>query len=213
MSFGTYAAITPAARHVVVEHAMRRLPRHVSLMERDKALPLDLDNVLCADLLAAETAESGTAMLVEQFPSPERLGATSPEGHFVHQLLLPFRYDQQAAGAPITKSSPRKEGSPRRVFSPASEWLYLKVYGMPRSLDRILLEVMEPAVRDLIAAGVAGIFIAVKTEARGKCSSGAAAPGRRSDQPRAAALPVSARRSEHIAPFIALQRPLDGTCR
>ena len=117
----------------VTAHLRRRLriPRHVSLLESDKALPLDLDNVLCAELLAAEAAGTESLTLVEQFPAAEQLCATSPEGHFVHELLLPFRNDR-GGDANFSPPLPILQVVARR-FPPASEWLYAKIYGSPRS--------------------------------------------------------------------------------
>jgi hypothetical protein len=66
------------------------IPRHVGLVDGDKVLPLDLGNVLCADVLAAEAATATSITLVEWFPAVGQHCATAPEGHFVHELLLPF---------------------------------------------------------------------------------------------------------------------------
>jgi hypothetical protein len=66
------------------------IPRHVGLVDGDKVLPLDLDNVLCADVLAAEAATATSITLVEWFPAAGQHYAAAPEGHFVHELLLPF---------------------------------------------------------------------------------------------------------------------------
>jgi lantibiotic biosynthesis protein len=128
----------------------RGIPRHVSLLERDKALPLDLDNVLCAEVLAAEAAGSDSITLIEQYPCADRLYATSPEGRFVHELLLPFRNDANRGSAPLPR--PATVGRPRVAtwrFSPGGEWLYAKIYASPRNLDRILVEAVAPAIRAL----------------------------------------------------------------
>ena len=42
-----------------------------------------------------------------------------------------------------------------RRFAPASEWLYAKIYGSPRVLDRILVEAVQPAIRELQPSGLA----------------------------------------------------------
>ena len=109
----------------------RRIPRHVSLLVHDKALPLDLDNVLCAELLAAEALGADSITLMEQFPTADQLRASSREGHFVHELLLPFR-NERSGDVDMSPPSPPLQVAARR-FPPASEWLYAKIYGSPRS--------------------------------------------------------------------------------
>jgi thiopeptide-type bacteriocin biosynthesis protein len=42
-----------------------------------------------------------------------------------------------------------------RRFAPASEWLYAKIYGSPAILDRILVEAVQPAIRELQRSGLA----------------------------------------------------------
>ena len=142
----------------------RRIPRHVGLLQHDKALLLDLDNVLCEDVLASEALRFETMTLIEQFPSSDQLCAIGPEGRFVHELLLPFR---AVTKRPVTKTASRREisgaGSGRtvetekavaRVFPPGGEWFYAKIYGSPRSLDGLLTGAAMPVIQELRSAGL-----------------------------------------------------------
>ncbi len=84
-------ALSAAFAAVAELRRNRRIPRHAGLLGVDNTLPLDLNNILCTDLLAAEAVKSDSITLIECFPPVGRLCASSPDGHFVHNLILPFR--------------------------------------------------------------------------------------------------------------------------
>ena len=130
----------------------RRLPRHVLLTEADMALPLDLENVLCADVLAAE-ARRGPVTLVEQFPAAEELCATGPEGRFAHELIVPLRRTDGPPGASVTQPHrPRALGrSP--AFPPGEPWLTASIFASESTLDRQLATLVGPLIRHLRATG------------------------------------------------------------
>jgi lantibiotic biosynthesis protein len=136
----------------------RGIPRHVGLLQHDKTLMFDLDNALCADVLASEASRLDEMALIERFPAAERLCATGPEGRFAHELLLPFR---KVAKAVAIKEASRagsgaliSAGKPvTRAFPPGGEWLYAKIYGSPRRLDGFLAEAAVPVIDALRSAG------------------------------------------------------------
>jgi lantibiotic biosynthesis protein len=137
----------------------RRIPRHVGLLQRDKALLFDLDNVLCVDVLASEALRFETMTLIEQFPSPDRLCAIGPEGRFVHEVLLPFRavtkaVSRQEISGAGSRTPMAAEKAVERVFPPGGEWFYAKIYGSPRSLDSLLTGAAMPVIRELRSAGL-----------------------------------------------------------
>ena len=132
----------------------RRLPRHVLMIEWDRALPLDLDNVLCADVLAAEIRR-GPVTLVEQFPTAEQLCATGPEGHFMHELIVPIQQigSSQSTNAREPPRGKRVLGRPP-AFPPGQSWLSAAIYGSEAMLDRLLISMIAPLVQNLRSTGV-----------------------------------------------------------
>jgi hypothetical protein len=149
------AAIQPGTKDAVSAmqrlRAARRLPRHVLLTETDMALPLDLDNVLCADVLAAE-GRRGPVTLVEQFPAAEGLCATGPEGRFAHELIVPMRRAGEAASGAVERPRPRLAGR-APAFPPADRWLTASIFASESTLDRRLASLVGPLVQELRVAG------------------------------------------------------------
>ena len=148
------AAIQPGTKDTVSAmqrlRAARRLPRHVLLTEADMALPLDLDNVLCADVLTAE-ARRGPVTLVEQFPAAEELCATGPEGRFAHELIVPMR----RTGEPTSVAVAERPRLPGRApaFVPGDQWLMASIFASESTLDRRLASLVGPLVQELRASG------------------------------------------------------------
>lgn len=127
-----------------------KLPRWITLADDDNRLPVDLDNPLSADCLLHELTGQNEARLQELWPAPEQLLAAGPEGHFRHELVVPFL--GPPADAKVAWSRPPVTASHRK--SPGSDWLYLKMYTHPAGADRLLTEVMGPMTRDWADRGV-----------------------------------------------------------
>lgn len=132
----------------------RRLPRYVALADDDNELLIDLDNVLSVEALAHQVRSHRSAALVEMFPGPDELCVSSPEGRFVHEVVVPFI--QSGTAEPVSVGAPRRTGnSVRRRFPPGSEWLYAKLYGGTATADHVLSQVVGPMVRSALASGAA----------------------------------------------------------
>jgi thiopeptide-type bacteriocin biosynthesis protein len=142
--------------------AERRLPRHVALADRDHQLIIDLDNVLSVEALAHQLRGRRQAVLVEMFPDPDALCVTGPEGHFAHELVVPFiqaappRPEPDSAAPQATRSL-----VPRR-FPPGSEWLYAKLYTGTGTADQLLNHVVGPLVRSSLASGAADAWFFIR---------------------------------------------------
>ena len=128
----------------------RGLPRHVLLLEGDMALPLDLENVLCAEVLAVE-ARRGPVTLVEQFPAADQLCASGPEGHFIHEIILPVRrtVDLDSTSGHVPQRSSNRHFGRSPAHPPAESWLTAAIYGSKATLDRFLLSTISPLVERL----------------------------------------------------------------
>ncbi len=139
----------------------RGLPRWVVFQEGDNYLPVDLENALSVDAFVHVLKRGSQAILVEMYPPPDQMCASSPEGMFHHELNVPF-VRKVATGASTTspmtepKRVPEFEGNGGRrlrMLPPGSEWLYVKLYGGTGALDEILTTAMHPLVRNLTESG------------------------------------------------------------
>jgi thiopeptide-type bacteriocin biosynthesis protein len=142
----------------------RNLPRWVLFAQRDASLPVDLDNPLSVDAFVHILKRAGGATLLEMYPGPEELCVTGPEGRFQHELRVPF------VTQPSTPDSERRASTERgrqiwvtrnstvdpkmRTFPPGSEWLYVKLYGGPATLDEILTRELPALLRAAFSGGL-----------------------------------------------------------
>jgi thiopeptide-type bacteriocin biosynthesis protein len=129
----------------------RELPRWLALQEGDNSLIIDLDNALAVDAFAQMLKGRPSAMLVETFPSPDRICVESSEGHFYHEFDIPFvrkRQNSTVKGG-LTRSVDLAASAGRKIraLPPGSDWLFLKLYGGEGALDNILTTAVLPLVR------------------------------------------------------------------
>jgi thiopeptide-type bacteriocin biosynthesis protein len=137
--------------------AARRMPRFVALEDGDNQLPVDLDNVLAVETLVQLIKDRPEATLVEHSPGPEALCADSPEGHFVHELVVPFvrshpERAERPTAPPVEVSRPSRL---ERSFPPGAEWLYLKLFTGAATADRLLTGTVAPLVKSALSSGAA----------------------------------------------------------
>jgi thiopeptide-type bacteriocin biosynthesis protein len=145
-----------AARRAAVD-ALRerfRLPRRVVVSVGDNDLPVDLDTDGGRDLLGHEGRRGGLT-LEELYPGPDGLVATSPEGTFAHEVVVPLVRKAPVPQA-IRPSLDRAVGPDEGVeatFPPGSEWLTAKVYTGKATADLVLREVVAPLVAEVVGDG------------------------------------------------------------
>lgn len=132
----------------------RGMPRLVALRVSDMELVVDFDNILSIDAFVAEAKQREFARLFEVHPKCDRFWSKGPEGHFVHQLVVPL-LRETAANAQATRLEHKSTAGGTRAFLPGSEWLYAKLYCGTATADEVLRRVVGPVVRRAIEAGVA----------------------------------------------------------
>ncbi len=128
-------------------------PRWLLLAEGDNELPIDLDNPLAVASFAQLLRGMTTATLFEQFPAPDALGVTAPDGRYVHEIQL---FYARPAAPVVTATTPaRASAAPlQRSFPPGSAWLYLKYYAGSSVQDALLRE-LAPVLHALVESGAA----------------------------------------------------------
>jgi lantibiotic biosynthesis protein len=142
--------------------AERRLPRYVTLADRDKWLVIDLDNVLSVAALAHQLRGRRQAMLVEMFPDPDALCVTGPEGRFVHEMVVPFVQPAPPRPGPGNAAPQATRSLVRRRFPPGSEWLYAKLYTGTGTADQVLNHLVGPLVQSSLDSGAADAWFFVR---------------------------------------------------
>jgi thiopeptide-type bacteriocin biosynthesis protein len=128
----------PAAAFAAFQkwRAARGLPRHAALVDADRVLPFDFDNVLSVEMFLDLLGKQRVATLVELFVSEaSELFARGPEGSFRGEIIVPFVNTLPRAGR--RAAAPAVAGWDRS-FAPGSEWLYMKFYAGPSTVDRLL---------------------------------------------------------------------------
>ena len=144
--------------------AQRHLPRWLAVADYDNILPVDFDNVLSVEMFVHLVRSREEAILTEVFPGPDELCASGPEGRFVHELVVPFVRTAEAGKLPSEgtgKSVANKPGKAipsflaARTFPPGSEWLFAKLYTGVTTADRVLCEIFEPLIRQVLDSGAA----------------------------------------------------------
>lgn len=130
----------------------RGLPRFVVLADADNHLLVDLDQILWVETLHHLVSGRDTFTLTECFPDPDQALLEAPEGRFAHELVIPFEASPVNAKEPqALPPLPRTQDLP--VYTPGSDWLYLKLYCGPASADRLLVD-LEGLLRSSKAEGL-----------------------------------------------------------
>lgn len=166
----------------------RDLPRYVLLTDGDNMLPLDLQNPLCVDSFVTLVRERGGIILTEQFPNPDELCVYSPEGAFVHELIVPFvktdgetrrhrdSENESRFSNNLVKETPILETetslrhcvtaslrlNAKRRFAPGSEWLYIKLYTGTSTTDQILRDTIVEIKEKVIEAKLADSWFFIR---------------------------------------------------
>jgi thiopeptide-type bacteriocin biosynthesis protein len=151
----TLRARTRAARFAAVQKLREksRMPRHVLVIDGDNQLPIDLENVLAVEALAALVKERPGQTFGEIAPGPDEAILRGPDGRFQHEIVVPFQREPRSVEAQSAARSTRPQPAPHRVFVPGSEWLYAKLYSGTATADQVLRDMIAPLVAAQRAAG------------------------------------------------------------
>ncbi len=134
-------------RAVRVWRARRRLPQVVAVLDNESSLPVDFDNALSVESFVLLVRGRERVTLVELFPAPHETAAHSPEGAFLHQLIVPFIKSGRVTKPTVERRAADRaivERGCRRTFPPGSEWLYAKLYTGHATADTVLREMVQP---------------------------------------------------------------------
>jgi lantibiotic biosynthesis protein len=138
--------------------AANRVPRFVAAVgeDGDNELPVDFRNPASVDVLLhmLRQPDAATIRLLELFPGPDDLCVNGPEGKYRHEIIVPLLSTRAPSEIPKRVRRATVDEGFRRTFPPASEWLYLKLYGGQASADALLRETIRPLVVSARAEGL-----------------------------------------------------------
>lgn len=154
--FAEVAAGTQASgfRRLQEWRRRRHLPRVVAFDHPKSRVLVDFGNVLSVEAFLAASQNLDMLRFVE-LPAPEQSPVQGPDGHYAHELIVPFTLEQPA-GRPAKRIGRRSQrvSEPQRRFEPGGEWLFASLYGPVAGADRVLLDHVEPLVARLRGTGL-----------------------------------------------------------
>jgi thiopeptide-type bacteriocin biosynthesis protein len=127
------------------------VPRHVYLADGDNRLVLDLDNDMDIEDLRTEIrhlAENSALTLEEVYPSVADSWLQGSNGKYVAEYVVPLAPRARIVSEPASVSQPRGLDAiavaplvvaARRLKTPGSDWLYIKLYVSPSLEEDLLL--------------------------------------------------------------------------
>lgn len=120
--------------------------RFVSLVEGDNELFIDCSNNTYLELLLEEIKTRKSVKLVEW------LYDSFGKQKNIQQFILPLSKKTQNILRPLKR--PKAINCLQRTFEPGSEWIYFKIYCGSTFSDRILLDVVKPAINSLLEENI-----------------------------------------------------------
>jgi thiopeptide-type bacteriocin biosynthesis protein len=134
----------------------RKFPRWLVFADGDNALTIDLDNGLLVDAFVHILRRRSEAVVREMYPAGGNSAILGPEGHFSHEIAVPFirRPTELSKGPDIGPAFfHRTLERGKRSLAPGGEWVYVKLYGTPATLDSLLLSNVAPMIEEAFACG------------------------------------------------------------
>ncbi len=126
-----------------------QVPRFVCLAEGDNELFIDTSNKSYLQVLLEEMKTLAKVRLIEWLH-----GVTNIEKEkesTIQQFILPLA---KIKPSPFRESALKESQAIKRNFEPGSEWIYFKIYCSAGLSDKILLQVLKPAINALVKAGI-----------------------------------------------------------
>lgn len=121
-----------------------RLPRHISLGATDQQLVFDLANTIEAKFFM-ECIQGLKRITVQEYLWPDR-SVLSGRKPVAGQMIAFLAHDQQVFKG--TKADGvLSDGEAQRDFLMGSDWLYLKIFCIPRASDEILVKIVFPFIK------------------------------------------------------------------
>jgi lantibiotic biosynthesis protein len=146
--------IDSSIKKIVIE---QNLPQCCLIAEGDNELLVDFETSVGRKIFFEKLAQSDV-ILHEFLSVPSNCFIENEGQKFCNEVIIPINYKKAktvTTTLPVPENIAKNCGLPiQRTFNIGSEWLYVKLYGGVKSLDKILSEDIFPLTNELLEEGV-----------------------------------------------------------
>ena len=157
LNFSKNANETLINSSIKVIIAEQNLPQSCLIAEGDNELLIDFETSIGCKILYEKLLQSDV-ILHEFLSNPDHCYIENEGQKFCNEVIIPINYIKKKTGLTISKVSEietqTKAIQVQRTFNVGSEWLYMKLYGGVKSLDKILSEDILPLTNELLEEGI-----------------------------------------------------------
>jgi thiopeptide-type bacteriocin biosynthesis protein len=145
---GTRPAGADAEKMLYAFYQAKELPRYMVLVEGDNELLVDFEFPFSRVLLAQQLSKRPQIQLKEFLPLPDSCPVTgAQQARYVHELVLPLYNARARPFAALGAGLAEVHAPKSRSYPPGSSWVYFKVYGGYRSLEKVLATTLAPLLQ------------------------------------------------------------------
>jgi len=134
------------------------VPAQFSFASGDNELLIDATQPHSLNLLVKQLSKGSKVRLFEILQGPQDGIITGVDGLYANEVVIPFLNE----GANPIEGFPLAVTPTTQRFLFGSEWLYLKIYGGEKSVDRILTETLTPVIHQLLKEGIIDKFFFIR---------------------------------------------------
>lgn len=143
-------AFTSNSNKIVSLLKQRRVPNYFTIVQGDNRLLINRKNQKSLDLMVSILKKYKSVLLEEFLFNSKNCIVRDLEGKpYTNEIIIPIHHETHAKSTKEIEilSSPSLD----RKFAPNSEWLYFKIYGGEKTLDKILMTDIFHFVKEEIA--------------------------------------------------------------
>ena len=128
-----------------------QIPRYVVLSSSDNELFIDLENAFCREHVV-QSLKKKDVILLEFLHMPENCFIRDENGSYNNEVIIPIGTKRPAFPTHSDHTVPPSTSSmdTTRVFPPGSDWLYCKIYGGNKILEKLLVDIIKPLAQKAI---------------------------------------------------------------
>jgi len=144
----------------------KRLPKLVSLIQGDNNLLIDLENHKAVSLLVDFIKKYKIIVLEEFLFTNENCVVVDKNGlPYTNEIIIPTIRNYVT---PSISEIGLRVPSIQRKFAPSSEWLYIKLYGGDKTLEKLLMNVIYPFIENYMEKNYFEKFFFIRYRDPGK---------------------------------------------
>jgi lantibiotic biosynthesis protein len=135
----------------------QNLPQSCLIAEGDNELLIDFDTSIGRKIFYEKLSQSDV-ILLEFLSTPNDCFIENDGQKFCNEVIIPINYHKKKTDSVLTQNTETTTQTKgihvQRTFNVGSEWLYVKLYGGVKSLDKILSDDILPLTNELLEEGI-----------------------------------------------------------